>query len=193
MIDLNVLSDHELTELLRQDDVRAFNCIYERHWKDTYQTCYNRLRDRAQSQDIVQNIFTALWDRRTEVEINNLQAYLRTAVKFQVLRLAGRAVRLEFVDTFEKLITEPVDNGDLIIEREILSLLKLFIDALPEKRRAIFTKRYGENKSTAEIAEELGISQKTVLNQLNTAETALRMRLTHLLTVAAIATYWLKK
>ncbi|MFI5163245.1 MAG: RNA polymerase sigma factor [Sphingobacteriales bacterium] len=192
MTGLDALSDHELTELLRQDDARAFSCIYDRYWKDTYQVCYNRLRDRGQCQDIVQNIFTALWDRRTQVDIKDLQAYLHTAVKFQVLRLAQRATRIEFIGTFEQLITEPTEKGDLIAEREILRLLQLFIAALPEKRRVIFIKRYTQNYSTAEIAEELGISRKTVLNQLNNAETILRARLSHLVTISILVGYWLK-
>jgi RNA polymerase sigma factor (sigma-70 family) len=189
----DTLSDVELTELLRLDDKRAFSCIYDRYWKLLFRAGINRLNDRGRAQDIVQNVFTSLWDRRTEVRIENLSAYLHTAVKFQVLRLFSQSGRTQFLASFEELITQPVESNNPIEEREILRLLQLFIDALPQKRRAIFIKRYQENYTTAEIADELGISKKTVLNQLNNAETALRIRLTHLLTVSIVVAFFLKK
>lgn len=192
MIGYDALTDLELTELLRQGDERAFGNIYDRYWQVLFQSCYNRLRDRDRCKDIIQNVFTALWDRRVQVEINNLSAYLHTAVKFQVLRIAGQSQRTDFVASFEELITEPIENSNLIEEREVLSLLRLFIDALPEKRRVIFIKRYHDNLTTAEIADQLGISQKTVLNQLNNAEVALRARLAHIMALSVMAACWLK-
>jgi len=193
MTGYDTLTDHELTELLRQGDELAFSRIYDRYWQPAFQACYNRLRDRERCKDIIQNIFTSLWDRRTVVQITNLPAYLHTAVKFQVLRLSGQEKRTEFIASFEELVTQPLEDSDLIGEREVLRLLQLFIDALPEKRRLIFIKRYHNNATTAEIAAELGISQKTVLNQLNNAETALRMRLAHILTLYLVLNIWLKK
>lgn len=189
----NDLSDTQLTELLQQGDARAFSIIYDRYWKPIYQTCYNRLRHADQSKDLVQNVFISLWDRREVVQIENLSAYLHTAVKFQILKLAEKSNRIEFLSTFENLINEPVEKNDVVEEREILRLLQLFIDALPEKRRAIFIKRYQQNYTTAEIAGEMGITQKTVLNQLNNAETALRIRLAHLSALSIVAGFWLKK
>lgn len=189
----NTLTDQQLTELLRLDDEVAFNIIYDRYWKSIYQACYNRLGDRERSKDIIQDIFTSLWNRRTEIGIDNLSAYLHTAVKFQVLRIASRSSRTIFVPSFEQLITQPIDNNNPVEEREVLQLLQLFIDALPEKRRLIFMMRYRENKSTAAIAAELGISRKTVLNQLNNAETALRARLSQILALSLLTAFWLNQ
>lgn len=189
----HILTDQELVELLGQGDEQAFSCIYDRYWKVIFQSCYNRLRDREQSQDIVQNVFTSLWDRREKIKINNLPAYLQTAVKFQVLRIVSQAKRTKSVATFEELVTEPIEMHNQIEEREVLRLLQLFLDALPEKRRAIFIKRYREDYTTAQIAQELGITQKTVLNQLYNAEIALRIRLSTLLSLFTMTAFWLKK
>ena len=54
-------------------------------------------------------------------------------------------------------------------EKELEELAQSWIDALPEKRRKIFLLHFRENLSTKEIAEKLGITQKTVQNQLGTA------------------------
>lgn len=193
MASYDTLTDIELTEMLRQGDRDSFSCIYDRYWKILFQACYNRLRDHGRSQDIVQNIFTSLWDRRRDVQIDNLAAYLQTAVKFQVIKLAGQVGRTRFVASFEELITEPIDKHDPIVERELMHLLQLFIDALPSKRRAIYIKKYQQNYTTAQIAEELGISKKTVLNQLNNAETALRIRLAHVLALSVLIVSFAKK
>ena len=187
----DTLTDLELTELLRQGNERAFTSIYRRHWNEVYLSAYNRLRDRTQCQDLVQNVFTTLWDRRDDADIHNLAAYLHTAARFQAIKFAGRQRGSSILlDTFEELMASPEQTDDLLIEKELLHLLHLFVDALPAKRRAIFIMRYTDNRTTAEIAEEMGIAQKTVQNQLNNAEIALRTRLAHILSLSVLISFW---
>lgn len=77
---------------------------------------------------------------------------------------------------------------ELLLDKEARILVEQFIDALPVKRRAIFIKHYIDELSTAQIALELNVSQKTVQNQLGTASFALRLRLTQLFTFIALLT-----
>ncbi|MNL39221.1 RNA polymerase sigma factor [compost metagenome] len=68
-------------------------------------------------------------------------------------------------------------------------MIKLWIDALPDKRRKIFLMHYNDDLSTAEIAGRLNISRKTVQNQLNTASQALRLRLVQLLSLLILSSF----
>lgn len=180
--------EEELLTNLKLGNQDAFTQIYRKYWQGLYNAAYKRLHNREQSQDIVQGVFTSLWDRRQEVNILNISAYLHTSVKFQIFKQAVRSPNTsEFLEAFENIIVSPVNTDDSLIEREILLLVKAWIDALPEKRRKIFLMYYDEGLSTAQIAEELDISRKTVQNQLNTASVALRVHMAQLLSLIIIA------
>ncbi|SDG29044.1 RNA polymerase sigma-70 factor, ECF subfamily [Pedobacter terrae] len=178
--------DHALFDLLKQGDEVAFGKIYSRYWAELYNAAYKRLPEKEKCQDIIQNIFTDLWNRKAELDLENPVAYLHTAVRFQTLKHLARSPKNSFFGkSFENELISPLQADGILLEKEVAGLLELFIKALPEKRRNIFMMHYFEGLSTAKIAFELNISQKTVQNQLANATQALRLRLTHLFLVAS--------
>jgi len=186
----NMLSDQELTALLNEGDQLAFTEIYRKYWEKIYRSAYRRLRDKEQCQDIVQNVFAALWDRRDQVIIKGLSAYLHTAIKFQVIKYVTRKPQnAELTESFENLISSPVQTDNQVFEKEIIKMLDLYIAALPKKRKEIFLLYHLEGSSTSQIAEKLGVSQKTVQNQINTVNQALRIRLQNLLIIIIVSDF----
>ncbi len=189
MADANLQSDRELCELLRDGDEHAYTVIYERYCKSLFSNAYKRLKDKELAKDLVQVVLTDLWRRRENVVIRDLAAYLHTAVRFQVFKYISRKPdSTPFLDEFEIILASPVQADNALLEREIASLLKLWISALPSKRRIIFLLYAEEELSTRQIADKLGISQKTVQNQLHTAIGHLRLRLTKIITAAIFCT-----
>lgn len=186
----NMLSDQELTALLNEGDQLAFTEIYRKYWEKIYRSAYRRLRDKEQCQDIVQNVFAALWDRRGQVIIKGLSAYLHTAIKFQVIKYVTRKPQnAELTESFENLISSPVQTDNQVFEKEIIKMLDLYIAALPKKRKEIFLLYHLEGSSTSQIAEKLNVSQKTVQNQINTVNQALRIRLQNLLIIIIVSDF----
>jgi RNA polymerase sigma-70 factor (family 1) len=180
-IQRNSEDDHVLFDLLKQGDEVAFAKIYNLYWVELYNAAYKRLPEKEKCQDIIQNIFTDLWNRKAELDLEKPLAYLHTAVRFQVLKHISRSPKNNFfAESFENELISPLQADGELLEREVAGLIELFIKALPEKRRKIFLMHYFEGLSTAQISVELNISQKTVQNQLTTATHALRLRLTHL-------------
>lgn len=180
-------TEQALTALLREGDEGAFVEIYRRNWQRMYNTAYKRLKDPFQCEDLVQNIFTDIWERRTDLLIANLQAYLQTAVRFQVIKYSTRMSDVApFADILESSLASAIGTDDPLIENELLDLVKLWIAALPAKRREIFVLYYLEDLSSDQIAERIGISQKTVQNQLATATNTLRAQLSKVLMLCLI-------
>jgi len=185
MIFEGIYNELELLALLKDGDESAFSEIYKKHWQTVYTAAYRRLRDKEQCQDIVQNIFISLWNRRSTLTIENLNNYLATAVKFQVINYATRKPhQTTFFDEFEYQLAAQESSDDRVLENEVKSLVLAFIETLPEKRKQIFLLYYHEHLSTAEIATRLNISQKTVQNQLNTANHALRDHILLFMTIS---------
>jgi RNA polymerase sigma-70 factor (family 1) len=181
------LNDDELYLLLKQNDRAAFSEIYKKYWQELYNDAYNRTRNHEQCEDIVQNVLADLWLRRETHEIENLGAYLHTAVKFQFYKLVSRqrgpAVYLDYLDD---ILYSSINADDILREKEIAKVIDLWLKTLPEKRRKIFLMRYAEDMSTKQIAENLGISQNTVQAQLHTANQSFTTRLAQFLTVMAV-------
>jgi len=186
-------SDNALLQLVKQDDKGAFTQIYQRHWQPLYSAVFKRTKDKEQCQDIVQNVFADLWTRRYSLIIDNVPAYLHTAVKFQLYKQISRqpAAAL-FLDSFEEIITSPMAADDMVKEKEIQHIINLWLAALPERRRQIFILHYQEELSTREIADRLGISQNTVQSQIYTASQSLRTRLAHFLSITVLLTILVK-
>lgn len=78
-----------------------------------------------------------------------------------------------------------VEANNLVVEKELKALAEAWLQTLPGKRKEIFLLYYRENLSTKEIAERLGITQKTVQNQINTASNELRNKILMTLLITA--------
>lgn len=174
-----LFSDAELILLLQKGDETAFEEVYERYWKKLYNDTYKRLRDPEQIEEIVQDVFTDLWVKRTTKQIEQLYPYLLGAVRFQIFALYKKGKSLPFFEEpLENMAEATLQADSLLYEKELKGCIEVWLSMQPEKRREIFRLRYMEDLSTREISELLNISQKTVQNQLLTSFKSLREFLT---------------
>lgn len=163
-------SNEALLDLLSKGDKAAFTEIYQRYWKKVYVIAYNRLKEGQLAEDIAQDVFASLWTNREKVRICALENYLATAAKFMVLavirkkELARRYCKSEEDAPVRSL---PIENT--LHYKQILEIIHLEVEKLPEKCRIIFKHSRNEGMQNKEIAAELNISPKTVENQINKA------------------------
>src|SRR5437879_337067 len=79
-------SDIELLAQIKKDDRFAFNILFDRYWKKLYQTALARLIDDVEAQDLIQEIFIKIWQRRKNLEIRtSLENYLQRSVRLSVI------------------------------------------------------------------------------------------------------------
>lgn len=171
----NSYTDQELTILLKSGDEHAYRQLFDRHWAQTYANIYKRLKDHSKAEDITQDIFMQLWVNRAKVNILNLGAYLYTASRNSVFRsLEQQAKMMPIADMLDDLenIYERTDGHLLTLE--FMSAYEALVSALPSGQQTIFRLRYNQDLSPDEIALKLGISVKTVRNQLGKAISTLR-------------------
>jgi RNA polymerase sigma-70 factor (ECF subfamily) len=174
--------DKELLSLMAQDDHEAFEQLYKCYWLEMYDSAYRRLKNKKQAEDIVQEVFLSLWLRRRKQNIDNLPAYLHTAVKFRVFNYVERNLsHKSFYDPFVEIALSSKGTDSSLIEKELYNLLIAYINTLNEKKKEIFRLHFVENKSTKEIAEQLKIPRKTVQNQLRSIALDVRSRIAPIL------------
>jgi RNA polymerase sigma-70 factor (ECF subfamily) len=179
MLAYSTHTDQELVTLLKQGDEAAYTEIYNRYAVPVFYQVNQMLRDRESSKDVVQELFIALWSKADSIrEEANLAGYLYIAARNRVFKLIQKGkVRNDYVSAIAKYATE-VNTASLplIDERELSRILAREIDLLPEKMKQVFEMSRKQNMSHLQIAQELGISDKTVKKQINKALNILRLK-----------------
>lgn len=172
-------SDDELLALIKQGSDAAFTEIYDRYWKKLFSVAANKLGDLAEAEDIVQQVFVTIWNRRTELEITStLGAYLAVAVKYRIFKSIDRSSkRREYSDeAANAALLEIVDDStrEWLEFQEVSARLEVLIAALPDKCRLVFKLSREQGYSQKRIAEELSISENTVEGHMKKALRLLR-------------------
>jgi len=167
----------ELLDLIAQDNNAAFSELYERYWEKLFVIANNRLRDKSAAEDIVHDVFTALWANRHTAQIGILENYLAVAVKYAVLNKVKRDIR-EREKQSRSLAEAPLSECRIetaLHFKSILERVKQEVEQLPAHCRMIFLFSREEGLPVKEIARRLDISPKTVENQLGKAIRQLKL------------------
>lgn len=181
-------TDELLFQYVKSGDKSAFDELYHRHWMSLYDAAYKRLNNKEQAEDIVQEIFIRLWVRRQELVIDKVAAYLHTAVRYKVLSYFTRHKEASsFYEPFETMLMETDTPEQHLMAKELLELVYDYAETLSDRKKQIFLLHIKNKLSTKEIAEVLGITQKSVQNQLGPTLQGLRKSLIPLI-LAIIAT-----
>jgi RNA polymerase sigma-70 factor (family 1) len=181
---LKAYSDEKLLTLVKVGDHEAFTEIYHRYWKTLLAVAANKTGDIDEAEEIVQNIFVTIWNRRSELEIRtSLKSYLSVSVKYQVMKVLARQ-NVEAEDLVEnpafRSFQEEASYSILEFE-ELQEQLSELVATLPEKCQLVFKLSRDAGYTHKEIASELGISEKTVEAHLGKALKVLRNGLNYLL------------
>jgi RNA polymerase sigma-70 factor (family 1) len=174
---INPLSEKDLVAAMVAGKEDAFTEIYNRYWERLLSIAFNLTRSQVQAEEVTQEVFISLWDRRGDVEIGSLGAYLATAVKFSVFKSIVRQRRRQEI-LKENYTTVLFDNTeDKIYTRFLKEYIDGVVETLPEKCRLVFQYSRREGLSVSEVAKRLDISPKTAEAHLTKALKVIRLSL----------------
>lgn len=148
--------------------------IYRAFYGKVFTFVLSLVRSKANAQDITQNIFMKLWKNRKNLEhIKSMDDYLFILSKNACMDYFRKASRKKEISTdvfdeflLSRIVSSPEKRIDAISDIEEL---RHVIDSLPSKRRDIFIMSRFDGLSNDEIASILGVSKKTVENQISLA------------------------
>ncbi|NJC24606.1 RNA polymerase sigma-70 factor [Neolewinella antarctica] len=168
-------TDEELVNRLRGGAADALDALFRRHYVELCRVANRFVRDENQAEDIVQELFVALWEKRSTLPpLTATAPYLRRSTRNRSLNYLRDRKRIP-VDDGELPETLAAETGPTGIENfELGARINGAIDRLPERCRLVFTMSKVEDMSHREIAQSLNISTKTVENQMTRAYRHLR-------------------
>ena len=178
------------------DDKNSFRNIFREFYQPLCHLSQHYLEDEDEAKGVVQDAFVKLWEIRNELNPDsNLRNFLFTLVKNSCLNLLNRRKILlkhhekirwmEMHYQYESLVR----LGDDYLEfNELKEKIDQAIRNLPEHCRIVFEMSRFEDLKNREIADKLGVSQKTVEAHLTKALKILRYDLKDYLPIIAVIT-----
>ena len=156
--------------LLRQvaaGDQAAFKEIYTCHYKSLYQFALAIVRTRDAAEEIVQNVFIRIWQRRTQLPpIQNLRVYLYTATKNTSLNYLSRKATENITQSFDHIsigiIGSVITPEEIMISDETDRKIHQAVDALPPRCKMIFKLIREDGLKYKEVSQILNIAVNTI-------------------------------
>ncbi|RFM26003.1 RNA polymerase sigma factor [Deminuibacter soli] len=174
---MHPVREHEETDLLlwlqvrNGNDKNAFEQLYRRYMQVLYAAIYKFTEDAATAEDILQEVFLDIWEKRASIVIENrIFPYLYSMARFKIFDyLRKKQLNARQLETWQQLTNEQVTvpevfENALRAERETMAAAE--IAALPEQLHKVYILSVVQQKGIAEIAAVLQVSPNTVKNHL---------------------------
>lgn len=157
-----------------------FEQVFKSHFKALHAYACTILQEEAMAEEIVQQVFFKLWDKREQVNIQqSLNAYLYRSVYNDCLNYLKHK-KVKKAHQSHTLYTAGTSSDNVsrnVIARELEEKIAEALNQLPEQCRTIFQMSRFEELKYREIADKLNLSVKTVENQMGKALKIMRMQL----------------
>lgn len=160
----------ELLARLRAGDAMALEVIYRTYSEPLFKLGYSLTRSREATQDLVHDLFLAVWERRETLDVQeDLGVYLRSALRHRAYKVSRHeaVVRRTEASALEPDADVPA-MGTMVgpdVAFDVAEVERAFaaaLDTVSERDRRILTMRWGEGLTHEEIARVLGISRARV-------------------------------
>ncbi len=159
-------------------DLKSFERIFSAYYEALVHYANTLLNDMDEAEDRVQQVYVMLWEKQKSLEIHtSIRAFLYKSVYHACLnKIKQQKVRSKYAENVE-LTGDVGTHYEKLIEKELRQKVDEAIDLLPEQCARIFKMSRFEQLKYQEIADQLGLSVKTIENQMGKALKILRVQL----------------
>ena len=158
-------------EKMKAGDRESFNQVFRRYYSPMVRFCIRYVADSDLASEIVQDLFVKLWSNREKISFNtSFESYMLTSVRNSALTYINK--ERSHAEANLRIYSEESDNTDpseTLQSNNLEESYRKILKDMPEKRREVFLASRYDGLKYSEIAEKLGISQKTVEAQMSAA------------------------
>ena len=176
---MQIEKQEDILERLKANDRNALQLIFKTYYPTVCKVIIRYVRDKSLTEDLAQEVFIRFWNKRHKIQINSsLGAYLNRMGVNEALAYLRSNKRFD-VDEFTMDSIKETDESaeEQFLYGELKDHITAAINKLPPKCQAVFKMSRYDEMTYREISTELGISIKTVENQMGKALRVLRTSL----------------
>lgn len=164
------LNQESIWRNIQQKDEGTFERYYKEHYKSFFLMSCKYLKDPAQAEEIVNDVFMKLWEDGDKIKIeSSLKSYIYKAIINRSINVLNKSKRELIHQADLNVIPEESYELRQIEENELMVKIYAAIDQLPDQCKRVFEMSRFEELKQQEIADKLGISIKTVKNHITIA------------------------
>lgn len=157
-------NEEEILKALSNGDESAFLTIYEEYWYKVFSIAYKRLGKKEVAEELTQELFLKLWEKRESLKPKKIGNYLFVSIKNSVIDHINSGLvankYVAFYKAFAQMSSSATQN---IVEFDDLSeAIKRGLLQLPVKSQQVFKLSRLDNWPSDKIARHLNLSEKTV-------------------------------
>lgn len=182
-------NEQHIVEAIKAGDRNAFEMIFRTWYKPLCNYAHSFLQDKDESEEVVQNTLVIVWEKRLQISVEtSLRSYLFRSVRNSCLNAIKhrKVVREHEKYAVRNSPVAEAQTGQKIISSELEKRIAEAMLVLPEQCQLVFRMSRLEELKYSEIAEQLGISVKTVENHMGKALRIMREELKDYLPLIAI-------
>lgn len=171
------IDESEVMQRLAKGDMAAYRHLFDQHFADLCNFLLIYLHSRELAEEIALEIFTYVWERRETLQIKaTFKSFLFSSAKNRAISLYRKNQKKLFtsIDSEQSISQEDTSSPYFLENIELREIINTAIERLPEKSKQIYLMAWEQNLSHKEIAEQMGITPKTVENHVGIALRKLR-------------------
>lgn len=167
MLALKSKTTNDLALRLRKNDISAFNTLYWRYHTAIYANALRLLKDPVIAEDIVQDVFITLWEKRLLIDPNqDIAGWLFVVCHHKSVDQLKRKLRQSIAEKVLQPVIEDPHAFEIDIEEEQIRAIERAVDQLSPQKRKVFELCKVQHRTYEKAAEELHISKYTVKEYL---------------------------
>lgn len=162
-------------------DRNTFETIYNLYWEKVYAVCYNNIRETEPSREMVQDIFKSLWERRSELELENVNNYLIRSAKFKTFEYIRNKVSQQkhICIKYQDCSHSSNCTEERVLFNNLKEKVNILVDTLPCQCKRVYKMSREQGLSNKEIASALLITERAVEYHITKALSVLRLNLSN--------------
>jgi len=177
----NQASNDHLADFFQCNRESAIKELYNAYYKQLITLANGILHDRCLAEDVVQNTFITIWDKRASLPVPiNLKGYLVVCVKrkaYDAIKKEKKRMEQPMPDYEDERMGAMRQRG--IEDKEIYNGILKAMKCIPPKQRKVFEQRYLHDLSSREIMANSQLSAQTIRNHMHTCIRIMRKKLKH--------------
>lgn len=169
-------TDEEYINGLKKGNNAIFKALFNHYYRLLVAVSFKTLQEVELAESVVQDVFVNLWNNREKSNISNLKAYLVISVKNRSLNEIAK--QKSFLKYKKEMEASDIDNfTENQPDTDLLEKIMMVIDSLPDQQKKVFKMNRLDGLKYSEIAENLGLSIKTVEAHMSKALSFTREKL----------------